>query len=71
MGQQLSNTSVLLKVYNFDSFFDVGLLEPFFILYYWLLCLFSSVKANMNSNKPLQTAAIFFISNFYLKQGIG
>ena len=29
------------------------------------------VKANMNSDKPLQTAAIFFISNFYLKQGIG
>ena len=29
------------------------------------------IKANMNSDKPLQMAAIFFISNFYLKQGIG
>ena len=29
-------------------------------------------KANMNSDKPLQTAAIFFfLTNFYLKQGIG
>ena len=25
----------------------------------------------MNSDKPLQTAAIFFLTNFYLKQGIG
>ena len=29
------------------------------------------LKADMNNDKPLQTAAIFFISNFYLKQGIG
>ena len=29
------------------------------------------IKANMNSDKQLQTAAIFFITNFYLKQGIG
>ena len=29
------------------------------------------LKANMNSDKSLRTAAIFFISNFYLKQGIG
>ena len=33
--------------------------------------LFSIFKANMNSDKPLQTAAIFFLTNFYLKQGIG
>ena len=28
-------------------------------------------KAGMNSDIPLQTAAIFFLTNFYLKQGIG
>ena len=25
----------------------------------------------MNSDIPMQTAAIFFLTNFYLKQGIG
>ena len=29
------------------------------------------LKANMNSDIPLQTAAIFFLTNFHLKQGIG
>ena len=29
------------------------------------------LKADMNSDIPLQTAAIFFLTNFYLKQGIG
>ena len=29
------------------------------------------LKANMNTDIPLQTAAIFFLTNFYLKQGIG
>ena len=28
------------------------------------------IKANMNSNILLQTAAIFFLSSLYLKQGI-
>ena len=28
-------------------------------------------KANVNSDKPLQTAAIFFSDEFNLKQGIG
>ena len=28
------------------------------------------LKADMNSDIPLQTAAIFFLTNFYLKQGI-
>ena len=28
-------------------------------------------KADMNSDILLQTAAIFFLTNFYLKQGIG
>ena len=32
---------------------------------YWIF------KADMNSDKAVQTAAIFFISKFYLKQGIG
>ena len=27
-------------------------------------------NANINSDKPLQTTAIFFLSNIYLKQGI-
>ena len=29
------------------------------------------IKADMNSDILLQTAAIFFLSNIYLKQGIG
>ena len=29
------------------------------------------IKADMNSDIRLQTAAIFFLTNFYLKQGIG
>ena len=29
------------------------------------------LKAYMNSDIPLQTAAIFFVTNLYLKQGIG
>ena len=29
------------------------------------------IKANMNSYIQLQTAAIFFLSSLYLKQGIG
>ena len=33
----------------------------------WIIIL----TAYMNSDIPLQTAAIFFLTNFYLKQGIG
>ena len=29
------------------------------------------IKANMKSYKPLETAAIFFLANLFLKQGIG
>ena len=29
------------------------------------------LKANMNSYKQLETAAIFFLANLFLKQGIG
>ena len=38
---------------------------------YFLQAHSSRLKANMNSDKPLQTAAIFILTNFYLKQGIG
>ena len=30
-----------------------------------------TIKADMNCDIPFQTAAIFFLTNFYLKQGIG
>ena len=33
----------------------------------WLFC---PIKANMNSYIQLQTAAIFFLSSLYLKQGM-
>ena len=29
------------------------------------------IKANMNKDIQLQAVAIFFLSNFYLKKGIG
>ena len=29
------------------------------------------IKANMKIYKPLETAAIFFLANLFLKQGIG
>ena len=40
---------------------------------YFLQAHFSRLKANMNSTSdiPLQTAAMFFLTNFFLKQGIG
>ena len=41
----------------------------FFFCIYWIEFRIE-LKADMNSDKPLQTAAIFFISNFYLKQDI-
>ena len=31
----------------------------------------SGIKADMDSDILLQTAAIFFLTNLYLKQGIG
>ena len=31
----------------------------------------NEIKADINSDILLQTAAIFFLTNFYLKQGIG
>ena len=32
---------------------------------------FIQIKANMKSYIPLETAAIFFLANLFLKQGIG
>ena len=29
-----------------------------------------SIKADLNSDKPLETAALFFLANLYLKQDI-
>ena len=31
----------------------------------------NNIKADMNSDILLHTAAIFFLTNFYVKQGIG
>ena len=33
--------------------------------------MYSLFKANMKSFIPLETAAIFFLANLFLKQGIG
>ena len=38
----------------------------FFLLIFW----FASIKADMKSYIPLETAAIFFLANIFLKQGI-
>ena len=43
----------------------------FTTFYYLLLHLQILVKANMKSYIPLETAAIFFLVNLFLKQGIG
>ena len=34
-------------------------------------CVVVYIKANMKSYIPLETAAIFFLANLFLKQGIG
>ena len=34
------------------------------------VCEKKNYKADMNSDIPLETAAIFFLANLYLKQGI-
>ena len=44
------------------------------ILFKSLECTWSvenELKANMKSYKQLETAAIFFLANLFLKQGIG
>ena len=42
-------------------------------MYIWTFNLVKTykIKANMKSYKQLETAAIFFLANLFLKQGIG
>ena len=74
--KSLQNTCRLLShifsQYNFDSLSFVGIKGVGNLQYkrFFVVCL-RHVKAKLIRYIPLETVAIFFPANLYLKQGIG